>query len=108
MLIDGPSGQAQFGGVDPEQEAEQLAVARADALRAALPLGDHVGVDPDPFSAAQPGQADELSGHVLLGPTALFTQLAQERPPGVVVHRCPLPRPVLGEVESSRDSRPFG
>jgi len=43
--------------------------------------------DPDPLFAAQPGQADELPRHVVLGPAAVLAQLAQEGSPGVVVHR---------------------
>jgi hypothetical protein len=72
----GPPAECKCVGIDSEDKTQKIAIASADPLRAALPLRDHVGVDADPLAAVQPGDTDEVSGHVLLSPPALLAQLA--------------------------------
>jgi hypothetical protein len=72
------------------QQAEQFAIAGADALIPAFPLRDHVGVDADPFTAAHPGQTGELVSGFLLGPAAVLARLLQSRP-SRLVHPAALP-----------------
>jgi len=63
---------AEALGVDTEEQAQQVPVARTRPFLAAFPLRHHVGVDADMLPAAQPRETRYLVRYVLLRPTALL------------------------------------
>jgi hypothetical protein len=78
--------------------AQEFAVAGADALRAAFPFGDHVGVDAYVLAVVHPGEARQPLGYFLLGPAAVAAKLAQAEVSDAAGHSCVRP--------SRRSARP--
>lgn len=79
MLRLRPAGRrvkTELVGGDAKDEAEEFAVAHADALGAAFPFGDHVGVDSDASAVPHQVRAGEAGGDVVSGATTVVAWLA--------------------------------
>lgn len=62
---------------NPGLDTQQLEVEGARSLQAALPLGDHVGVDADPLTVVEPGQSFQVLCDVVLGEQPALSLIAQ-------------------------------